>query len=381
MSRSRQAMPYILITLVVAALIALFTTWLLHNYKRVTKTIDLPPRGEAAYNPLYALKLALRNDGQRVESRQRLQVEVHPLKPADTVLMLADPRALSPGERDVLLRWVEGGGHLILRTPPPGSEIGDKDVPVLSELGVAPLDDAPKCMGLRVHGFDDHIEFCNGRRFVLFEEDAKPARSWSDEDTGDNGFARIAYGRGSVDIVADLDFLENGQLDDGPHYALARQLLQPNYRARGTLHLIYSAEMPSLFRLIVDNAWMLLLPLVLALCVWLWLRTERLGPLQPSPVPDRRSLLEHIQAGGDHLYRYGRSATLYAEVHEAFMRQLRRRDPYAAALDGPAQREAIARRTGMSVAEVEDAMRYPRPRDKADFVHRIAKLLQLRHRL
>jgi hypothetical protein len=111
------------------------------------------------------------------------------------------------------------------------------------------------------------------------------------------------------------------------------------------------------------------------------MRAERLGPQLPPPPMDRRSLLEHVQASGEHLYRYGRRATLYAAVHEAFMRRLRQRDPYAAALDGPAQVEAIARRTGLSKDEVEAALRYPRSGDRKDFVQRIARLLQLRRQL
>src|SRR3546814_12495431 len=36
----------------------------------------------------------------------------------DTVLVLSDPRTLSPEDVDGLLAWVEGGGHLLVRTPP-----------------------------------------------------------------------------------------------------------------------------------------------------------------------------------------------------------------------------------------------------------------------
>src|SRR3546814_19117640 len=35
-----------------------------------------------------------------------------------TVLVLSDPRTLSPEDVDGLLAWVEGGGHLLVRTPP-----------------------------------------------------------------------------------------------------------------------------------------------------------------------------------------------------------------------------------------------------------------------
>lgn len=381
MSRRADAIRAVLLALVVAGLVAGFVAWWMHTYERVTRTIDLPPKGEASYNPLYALKIALRNAGKQVDSRQRLSLDGHPLKPADTLLMLGDTRTLSAADSSRLLDWVKTGGHLIVRTPPPGGAIGEDDVPLLGELGIAVEDDEPACLGLQVPKMDRHVEFCDGRRFYFFEDDAEALATWGDEENGVYGFARVPWGKGSVDVLADLDFLVNEKLEDGPHRALTRQLLHPNYERTGTFHLIYSANMPPLWRLLLDYAWRVLLPLLLALLVWLWMRSERLGPLRPSPSPDRRSLLEHVQASGDHLYRYGRRATLYTAVHDAFLRRLRQRDPYAAALEGPAQIDAIAKRTGMTVADIDAALRYPRSGDAKDFVLRIAKLLQLRKRL
>ncbi len=381
MTRRGDILRVALLALVGIALVAAGTWWYLRTYERVKHTIDLPPKGEAGYNPLYALKIALGKAGKRVDSRQRLNLGTHPLKAADTLLLLADPRTLSAAQVETLLAWVEDGGHLILRTPPSGSEIGDESVPLLDDLGIAVLDTDPVCQGLQVADMEHHLEFCGGRRFYFYGDDVEVLATWGDEDSAEYGYARVPWGEGSVDVLADTDFLLNAKLEDPQHAALARQLLQPNWADGGTFHLIYSANMPPLWRLLFDHAWRVLLPALLALLLWLWMRAERLGPLRPSPAADRRSLLEHVQASGDHLYRYGRRAALYAAVHDAFMRRLRRRDPYAAALEGPAQIDAIAARTGMTTADVDAALRYPRPGDAKDFVLRIAKLLQLRNRL
>jgi hypothetical protein len=296
-------------------------------------------------------------------------------------MVLGDPRALVPREVDALLDWVERGGHLIVRTPPPGVVLAGEDVPLLDDLGVIAMDADPFCYGLQVGKHEHHVEFCSGRRFYFIDEDVETAQLWGDDEQGEYGYARLPRGAGSVDVIADLDFLANDGLEDPQHAALARQLLQPNWAANGTFHLIYSADMPSLLDLLFRYAWRVLLAAALALLLWLWMRAERFGPLRSAPLPDRRSLLEHIQASGDHLYRYGRRATLYAAVHEAFLRRLRQRDPFAAALEGPAQIDALVKRTGWPVAEVEAALRYPRPGDARDFVLRIAKLLHLRTRL
>jgi len=385
MSRRANALRIVLLALLGVGLVAAGTWWWLRTYERVKSTLDLPPKGEASYNPLYALKIALGKDGRRVDSRQRLGLGAHPLNAADTLLLLGDPRTLSADEVAALLAWVDAGGHLIMRTPPPGQEVGEEPVPLLDDLGIVVLDTDPVCEGLQVPGMSHHYEFCQGRRFYFYgDEDADAAEVaaiWGDEENAEYGYARVLRGKGTVDVLADLDFLTNEKLEDREHAALTRQLLQPNWADGGTFHLIYSANMAPLWRLLLDHAWRVLLPALLALLLWLWMRAERLGPLRPAPAPDRRSLLEHVQASGDHLYRYGRRAALYAAAHDAFLRRLRRRDPYAAALEGPAQIDAIAARTGMTTADVDAALRYPRPGDAKDFVLRIAKLLQLRNRL
>lgn len=377
MTRARSQLTIVVLLCLGAALLA---TWWWLNFERVERVVPLPPRGEASYNPLYALKLSLRGSGVQAQSRQHLRIDA--VKPArlDTVLILNDPRTLSARESDTLLAWVNEGGHLILRMPPPGPLQADTHLPVLSDLGVQAMPlQASACTDLQVVGEEEHTEFCSGRRFSLAAH-VEPARTWSEEKKPGLVFARLPWGRGSVDVVADLDFLTVAQLQEGAHAALARQLLQPNW-GKGSVHLVYAASMPPLWRLLLDHAWMVWLPLLIALAAWLWMRAQRFGPRLPSPPDERRSLLEHVQASGEHLYRYGRAPALYTATSDAFFARLRARDPFAAALDGAAQAEAIAARTGLSAADVDFALRTPRHNDANDLRQRIAKLIQLRNRL
>jgi hypothetical protein len=66
-SGTRNALIFLLGLLVTSVLAA----WFLGRYERAERELALPPRGEAAYNPLYALRQTLRADGVRAESRQR----------------------------------------------------------------------------------------------------------------------------------------------------------------------------------------------------------------------------------------------------------------------------------------------------------------------
>lgn len=359
--------------------VALAVGWFLHTHERVDESEDLPPRGEAAYNPLYALRESLTAAGLPARSRQRLQLARVPLGPRDTLLLYSDPRALQPSEIEALLRWVDGGGHLLVRTPlPRRSAEAAPARDLLARLGVRTVEGPTRCEPLLVTGQEGHVEFCRGRRFLLV--DAEPELSWG--EGGEDGlvFARLGYGAGTVDVLADFDFMRNGDLREPPHALLTRQLLGPNW-GEGTVHLVYAASVPPLWLQILTRGWMAWGPLLLALLAWLWMRTQRLGPMLPAAPLARRALLEHVTASGAHLVRYGRASLLYDAVRAAFVERLRRRDPLAAALEGEPGIDAIARRTGVAPRDVRQALQAPAPDDAKAFRQRIARLIQMRKNL
>lgn len=383
----------------VLLLAGLLVIWFLRTHERVSEQIPVPAYGEALYNPLYALRETLRIDGVKSESRRRLDLDVMQLQPGDTVLLLEDPRQLVPTDARQLLAWVDAGGHLLLRAP--SIDEDDSDSVILTALGVVPSSATPRCQRWKVKGDDEHSEFCNGQRFTL-DESAEPELRWPRAHTDDGiGYARLRHGKGTVDVLADMDFLLNrgdslgndsalpdfgdastsgGGLRDIAHRDLARLLLAPNY-GKGTIHLVYSAKMPSLWQTLIKRGWPVWVPLLLALLMWLWMRTQRFGPLLPSPREERRSLLEHVRASGEHLFRYGKSPLLYDAVRRAFLTRLRRRAPVAAALTGPAQAQAIADHLQRPLAQVQQALQAPASQDVAALRERIRLLIQMRNQL
>lgn len=375
MNRAEKAMPWLLALLAVGMLLA----WFLVSFKPVKRTVPLPPRGEAGYNPLYALKQALRADGVQAQSRQRLQLDAVALGPRDTVVVYSDPRTLAPADLERLFAFADGGGHLLLRLPPwSGSSAGNGAAALAQYLPIKPLLLPPDCVFLKVDGENLHQEFCRDARFLL---DGEPALegAWSD---GRNGYAyaRFRHGQGSVDLLGGMEMLANGNLRERTHYLFVRQLLAPNW-GQGTVHLVYAADMPPLWRWLLEHGWMALLPAFLGLLAWLWLRAQRVGPLLPSPLPPRRSLREHVDASGEHLLRYGQMTLLHRALRESVLARLRRRDPLAAAQEGAAQAALLAPRTGLDAAHVRATLDTRPPADTADFRHRIARLIDLRKRL
>lgn len=375
MTNTRRNLLIALAVLALAAAVALAVWWWNRTYVRADEFVDIPRTGEARTNPLYVLKLALRADGVKAEARQRLQRDRFTLGRRDTVLLYSDPRTLPTTDADALMEWVATGGHLLVRVPAGGA--GKDRVPVLSSLGITPSKAAPQCVGLQVAGEDRHVEFCQSRAFTLDGED--PLHAWVNE-AGDYVFARMKHGQGVIDVVSGFAFLTNDKLKDVPHIALTRQLLAPNY-GNGTVHLIYAADMPSFWSTLLRQSWMVWLPLLIALFAWLWRRALRFGPLLPSPPAERRSLIEHIVASGEHIHRYGYGNVLYEAARNAFLARLRRRDPQAAAQGGEVQATMLAERFGLNANDIRDALSTPDPRDRTAFRQRIALLVRMRNSL
>lgn len=355
-------------------LLALATVWFLHAFEKVEHQVPLPPAGEAAADPLYALRRVLEADGERVQAHEMPDAMALVGDPRDTVLLHGDPSTVDAAGAQRLLAWVARGGHLVLRTPSRGAD--PRDVPLLSALGLRQPLRAPHCEPLRVPGQSNHVEFCRGRRFVA-DPASPPALDWGDDEHG-LAWARWRIGRGTVDLLADMDFLETAKLRDVQHQLLARQVLAPNY-GRGTFHLVRMPGWTPPWLRLLQRAWPAWLPLVLLLGAALWRHGQRFGPWLPSPPAGRRSLLEHVQASGELLYRRGHLELLHAAMREAFLARLRRRDPATFALDEAARVAALSARLQFPPGLVREALQPPA--DRHDFHARVRTLVQMRNRL
>ncbi|GAB3066263.1 DUF4350 domain-containing protein [Stenotrophomonas tumulicola] len=372
----------------------------LRTHERVTQREVLPPQGEASYNPLYVLGLALHADGLQARSRARLDMAAMAPAPGDTLVLLQDSGELPPAQVDALLAWTARGGHLLLRTPPPvkGEDDDEPEPLLLQRLGVDSRGFPTACQRFHVEDDPSHVEFCGGRRFDL--DDAayeQVQREWG----GEEGlvFARLHHGQGVVDVLADMEFMK-GQpeshtflpralrpkrdvaeprdgLHDRAHRDLTRYLLQPNY-GKGTVWLVYASRPPSLWARIIFEGWPLWVPLLLALLGGLWARSQRFGSVLPSSPAERRSLLEHVRASGELLLRQRQGPRLHAAMRALFLRRLQARAPTAAALEGAAQEQAIADLLQWPPGRVQTALATPPANDSAALKERIALLLQMR---
>ncbi len=363
------------IALIIAVLAGLGTWYFLANYKRVTHERELPMQGEARYNPLYALKLSLRALGQQADSHALIDLASMKLKSGDTLLLYSPPSGLSESQLDELLDWVDGGGHLIIRSPSP-SFLSD-EVTLYTKLGITPGGAEEKCLSF-LPVSEKKPQFLCGERF--FVEDLE----WYDWLHGDEklgyNLGRMTWGEGSVTVASDLEFLSNSWLKKNAARQLTYQLLA-NSMGKGRFHLIYSTNMSPLWLLLLKHGWALLVPLSILLAAWLFFRSQRFGPLQESPNQDRRALLEHISATGEYMFHRHLAHELHLAVLALFNSKLRRRDPMTAALTGEAQIQALAERTKIDPQKIRQALKPGTLSQKENFFHSVATLIQLRNQL
>lgn len=371
----------VLLSLLGLGVLAAAIAWWLHTFQRTTEWIDLPRTGEAATNPLFGLRVVLEKDGRRVRGAYRLDPAALRLSPGDTVVYDGDPRALPTRTRDALLAWLRAGGHLVIATPPAdaaadrfaaGGDARPLPVPLLDAVGARVWRGPGRCLD-DARGLP--FAFCQGRRF-----DAPAHATVRIGDAAGDVYARIPVGRGRVDLLASMELLETDALRTPVNNAFAHQVLADAGR-RGTVHVVHSTDVPSLWWMLVREGWPVWVPLALALAGWLAARMRRFGPTWSSPALERRSLLEHVDASGQLQWRYGHADALHAAMLDAFHARLRRRDPQTAALEGAPQVARLVERTGLPAARITDALTPPDPRDAKALVARIATLVRMRNRL
>jgi Domain of unknown function (DUF4350) len=399
---------YLYLTLAAASLLlTLLAAWFFTHYKRVAFEQNLPPRGEARFNPLYALKLTLRARGVEASSRRDLDFAALKLKPGDLLLLDTDVRSLSEAQATQLLDWVEGGGQLLLRLPEdeegrPGELLWRLGVAVhehpscqdwsedLAEAGDAKDKKTPRDFSEMMREMRDLLSgnfgndtkgkgrFCTRMRFTTSDEyESDFAWLWGNPADGFI-FGRHPWGEGAVLISADFDMLHNAYLESPGHSALAWQLLGPALAGEGRAFLIYAAEVPPLWVLLLREGWPALLPLLLALLGWLWARSQRLGPLLPLAPPHQRALQDHLKAAGEFVFGRGRAAALHAAVLRAFQQRLRRRDPVTAALSGEALVQALSEQYHIAAQRIRQALNPQELARPEQFYAAIRTLMQLR---
>ena len=357
---------------------ALALVWLATRIEIVPQTERVGYSGEALVNPyLAALRFVRRMGMPAGEVKAAPELE---RLPSRAVLILPNRRqALAPTQLGRLLRWVEGGGHLVLEaedvpvSDPWVDALGVGRVrakedparrgPVLLPQAVAPLELGGAALGTRTElvppsrGVRARVETVRGLQLVQIER-----------------------GRGLVTVAADLAFAQNRLIGVADNAEFLWQVLRSLPESRELL-VLPRIERLSLWHWLIEHA-----PAVLAagsalLVLWLWRIGPRFGPVAADEPPARRRLLDHLRASGRfHWNNRGRDRLTEA-AREACLGRLARAHPGFAALPAAERAAHLAVYAGITEAEATHLLAPGSARRGAEFIALMRALRQVHARL
>ena len=329
-------------------------------------TIPVPPKGEAARNPYYALtRLA-----ESLDIHATMIGSLDALPPDGIVLVNNPYDDLRHEPLESLQAWVHSGGRLIIRGStliaseplqiwsgirPPLRESYSARPPAGPSAFRAPPrpEDDCKRMAVDINGV------ANGQSLVLcqalpngFASERVP--SWSLSDSKGMQVLRVTIGRGELTVIGPFSMLTNWGVPRGDHAEIFVAAVGLKHGDRLEILSPTRAEpLPVLL-------WRLAAPAVVFLFVAAVLtilrHLPRFGPPIPAAAPIRRSLAEQIRSNARFALRTQKLKSLRAAIRQG-LDEAAQRQIAGYALMGPRKRaEALAASTGIDAATINAAL-------------------------
>jgi hypothetical protein len=213
--------------------------------------------------------------------------------------------------------WVENGGHLVLLVEHADAETNDwsrhTTEPAVPLALVGMLERAGITLKDREAAKDSvtaqKIEF-DGESY---EVDAESETSVALEDEKPGVFASIEHGDGRMTVLTDGRLFRNRWIGEKEHADLLDALiLSTGYE--GSISFLRGSGL-SLWGLMGQHLWPVLLGLGLVTLLWLWKNFTRFGPVEAATdISTLRGYEHHLEALGDFQWRLDRAVALLAPL-------------------------------------------------------------------
>jgi hypothetical protein len=371
----------------IALAVALFCGWILHRtYHFVKEPYREGFRGEALTNDYLAAQRLIQRMGNPCTSIHGLP-DPKAMPPARDTLVLPRRRsALSPGQVEALIGWVEGGGTLVAEgLAPELAGAPDTEDALFKGLGARlvkgdSVPDAKLEVELALGGVPMQVRLREGLKLVDTSGMAE------EELHTQEGTQLLRYVRkqGTCYLVTRLSLLRNREIGDLDHAAFfCGMVLKEDapQRAGGRVWLVAWEEPQSTWLWLRRNATPVLVALALLGLGLLWSFAPRFGPPQSEPDLARRSFLEHLDAAGAYHWQHDEGRPLLKACREAFLRRLNQIHPAWTHLPADDLCQRLALHTELPEARVFRALRYDTLVDAAGYLEAIQTLELLRKKL
>ena len=353
--------------------------WFYQNFAFLPEKTYVGYQGEARYNALLAAQRFLQTKTQPVKGMTGLVG----LPPINGTLVIPTQRyGEGPKQANALLDWVRAGGNLIV-VPTASTEKGSTTRDwLLRGLGVRSVahpagsqNYAPT--NVDIPAVSDFMQV----DFMPCTTLAYHGKAPEILVRGEHGVHALRYrwGAGVLTVLSDARFMQNGEIGRYDNAAFLWYLT--HYQRGGDIWLIYSGDMPPLWKWLATNAWTVLISAGVLLAACLWSCSRRFGPIRVAPPLTRRRLLDHIEASGQFLWQKGQRVKLLNGVREALLRRLESRHAALAALPPEQRATRLAELIQTPPANMQKALLDPFAPNEYEFTDAVNLLEKMRKTL
>ncbi len=350
--------------LLVAALSLVFT-----GCDTSYKEVETGYKGPARTNPWLAAQRFLGAYGRQVEVLSSWRA------PAETDSTWIIPSGIITNSlfAKQIDRWMLDGGHLVCLID--HAEFRDDWNPDPPDATIEPafrtfLEDHD--FKLERTGKGDVATSNVRHRGKDFEVEMKSSWQSSGPRGSLEGISTARLGKGRLTVVTDARPFRNRWIGDKQHAALLKGLVDSGDEF-GRVIFVRGATL-SLWSLLMERAWAIVLGLCLVILVWLWKNLRRFGPIeaaeQPSPL---RGYDYHLEALGDFQWRLDRGASLLAPLREEILERGNRLLARTGRLDSDVF-AVFAESAGIPRERAARAMSEPAPPDASTFTRTVSDL-------
>lgn len=349
--------------------------WFITSFEKVSYRKEVGYQGEARYNKLLFAERFLLNMQVNVDTLFNYSILLNHLETTDTLILY--DHVFCNYQIQNLWDWVEQGGRLIFAVGHYSS--CDKTL-LLEKLGVHVHEQTTKNFDYN-HAFDFSLTKKFVFPFIFSLSKMETNIPWHEEiltiEIEDDYHFRFEtrqplfilknqygiYGlgfkieNGHIILLTDLEFITNNSLPKHQHALfLWRLVTYPQKPNQVWLFLDSYKSFPSLLQFLWQHAWFVFISGAILLIFWLWHRGQRFGSILPSSFPQRRSLLEHIDASGYFMWQHQLGGILLKNIQQSILVHIQLFHPQWSQLTATELSEQLVQLTDLSSEKIERAL-------------------------
>ncbi len=394
--------------------LALAVKWFLDNNERREIEIPIGYKGEARSNSLLAARRFLKGMGIEAESIDSLlQVDSLPAGNNDVMVLAIRRDTLSPQRSEELLDWVSAGGHLVM-LPKWGFDYDDNEVEddILSKLSISAhnIDYIEEDMEETENEVDHDEEMLESEAEFEFDYEYYDSSLLDVSFPGEDNIVQVEYdqfqrleyqhitpdfiiddvygirllhlrhGAGAVTVSTDLSFLDNWNIQEYNHARFFWHLVHLSGIPE-KVWLAHNDDMPPLWKWLWQHLHYLLTTLALLLFFWLLGIARRFGPIKREPPPQRRRILEHIEASGHFLWTQKQPDRLMSGLQRALNKRIAALHPGWSVYDQEEKEALLASITNVAEQDVMNLLHKPSMNTAQEFTRSVQRLEAIRKSL